>query len=217
MDQIIPMTALHARRIRILKESEDRLRLAEHVESRDNAAILDFLKNVEDINDRASLFQSAVLKLTCNNDAETLGAVLDYGKDFKELNVQWTEIEIDKDKKKSKDFEWLKKELSGEEGQGKGKERARNPIIVASEQASFSSYTFYTFMFIIANYFVGLPSVHKKALQFWLPDSPSSIYTIRHCFSRARPTASAKARARASGRRTRKISVRSGDREPREG
>ena len=200
MDQIIPMTALHARRIRILKESEDRLRLAEHVESRDNAAILDFLKNVEDINDRASLFQSAVLKLTCNNDAETLGAVLDYGKDFKELKVQWTEIEIDKDKKKSKDFEWLKKELSGEEGQGKGKERARNPIIVASEQASFSSYTFYTFMteFIIANDFVGLPYVYKRALQVWLPDSR---IPFRHC----------------SGGRTRKISVKAGDREPRAG
>merc|ERR1719458_730728 len=119
MDQIIPMTALHARRIRILKESEDRLRLAEHVESRDNAAILDFLKNVEDINDRASLFQSAVLKLTCNNDAETLDAVLKYGKE-KELDgqLQWTkvEVEVDKGKKKSQDFQWLKKELSGEEG-----------------------------------------------------------------------------------------------------
>ena len=148
MDQIIPMTALHARRIRILKESEDRLRLAEHVESRDNAAILDFLKNVEDINDRASLFQSAVLKLTCNNDAETLGAVLDYGKK-NELDVDWTKVKVtvDKGKMKAEDFQWME-----EEGRG-------NPIIVASEQASFLSYTFYTFMtkFIIVNDFVGLP------------------------------------------------------------
>ena len=184
----------NARRIRILKESEETL--AEHVKSRDNAAILEFLKNVEDIN-RASLFQSAVLKLTCNNDAETLDAVLKYGKEKKlDGQLQWTKVkvEVDKGKKKSQDFQWLKKELSGEEGK-------RNPIIVASEQASFSSYTFYTFMteFIIVNAFVGLPSVHKTALQVWLPDSQHP--NIRHCFAG----------------RTRKVSVKAGDKEPRGG
>ena len=199
MDQIIPMTALNARRVRILKESEEKL--AQHVKSRDNTTILEFLDNVND-NDRASLFQSAVLKLTCNNDADTLGAVLDYGKE-KTLDVQWTEddkgkekkldvqwTEVDEGKKKSQDFEeWLK-----EEGR-------RNPIMVASEQASFSSYTFYTFMteFIIANDFVGLPSVHKTALQVWLPDSQHP--NIRHC----------------SAGRTRKVSVKAGDKEPRGG
>merc|ERR1719500_1073973 len=117
MEQI-PMNALHARRIRILKESEETL--SQHVQSRDNTTILEFLDNVKDINDRASLFQLAVLKLTCNNDADTLGAVLDYGKE-KKLDVQWTEV--DEGKKKSQDFEeWLK-----EEGR-------RNPIMVASEQ-----------------------------------------------------------------------------------
>lgn len=119
MEQI-PMNALHARRIRILKESEETL--SQHVQSRDNTTILEFLDNVKDIDDRAYLFQSAVLKLTCNNDEDTLGAVLDYGKE-KKLDVKW--IEVDEGKKKCQDYQWLK-----EEGR-------RNPIIVASEQASF--------------------------------------------------------------------------------
>ena len=120
------MTALHARtrKIRILQESEKTL--ADHVEARDNAALLEFLKNAND-DIRASLFQSAVLKLTCNNDAETLGAVLKYGKE-KKLDVKL--MEADKCKKNSLDFQWLE-----EEGR-------RNPIIIASEQASFSFYIF---------------------------------------------------------------------------
>ena len=144
MDQI-PLTALHTRRVRILKESEKAL--DDLVGSRDNTKIREFLVNAnEDI--RASLFESAVLKLTCNNDADTLGAVLDYGKK-NELDVDWTKVKVtvDKGKMKAEDFQWME-----EEGRG-------NPIIVASEQASFLSYTFYTFMtkFIIVNDFVGLP------------------------------------------------------------
>ena len=119
MDQIPMMDPIHARRIRILKESEETL--GKHVESRDNTTILEFLDNVEDIKDRALLFQSAVLKLTCNNDEDTLGAVLDYGKE-KKLDVPWIEVEYGKEK--TPDFQFLK-----EEGR-------RNPIIVASEQAS---------------------------------------------------------------------------------
>ena len=68
------MDTIHARRTRYLKEAEETL--DKHVGSRDNSAIPEFLASVEDINDRAQLFQSAVLKLTCNDDWDTLGAVI---------------------------------------------------------------------------------------------------------------------------------------------
>ena len=119
MDQISMTDSIHARRIRILKESEETL--GKHVESRDNTTIVEFLDNVKDIENRTHLFQSAVLKLTCNNDRDTLGAVLDYGKE-KNLGVQW--IKVEEGKEKNPDFQWMR-----DEGR-------RNPIIVASEQAS---------------------------------------------------------------------------------
>ena len=170
---------IHARRIRILKESEETL--GKHVESRDNTTILEFLDNVNDIENRVHLFQSAVLKLTCNNDEDTLGAVLDYGKE-KKLDVQW--ITVEEGKEKNPDFQWMR-----DEGR-------RNPIIVASEQASI----IYRSEFIIANAFLGLPSVHETALQVWLPDSPSSIHLSHR-----------------SGWGAGKSSLRSGDTEPRAG
>ena len=117
---LIPMDTIHARRIRILKKAEETL--DKHVDSRDNSAIPEFLANVEDVNDRAYLFQSAVLKLTCNNDWDTLGAVLKYGESDKEnLDVQWIKVEEDNTRKVP---------CMKEEGR-------RNPLIVASEQASF--------------------------------------------------------------------------------
>ena len=122
------MDTIHARRIRILKESEETL--GKHVESRDNTTILEFLDNVKDIENRVHLFQSAVLKLTCNNDEDTLGAVLEYGRE-KKLDVQW--ITVEEGKKKNPDFQWMR-----DEGR-------RNPIIVASEQASIKYIRVYNY------------------------------------------------------------------------
>ena len=160
MDQIPLTDSIHARRIRILKESEETL--GKHVESRDNTTILEFLDNVKDIENRAYLFQSAVLKLTCNNDEDTLGAVLDYGKE-KKLDVQW--INVEEGQEKNPGFQWMK-----EEGR-------RNPIIVASEQASLFSCIYnrvYNFKcisrasFVAQNNFTSLASGFPK---FNLPQS----------------------------------------------
>ena len=131
MDQISMTDSIHARRIRILKESEETL--GKHVESRDNTTIIEFLENVKDIENRTHLFQSAVLKLTCNNDRDTLGAVLDYGKE-KNLDVQW--IKVEEGKEKNPDFQWMR-----DEGR-------RNPIIVASEQASIIFIRVYNYEYI---------------------------------------------------------------------
>ena len=121
MDQI-PMDTIHARRTRYLKESEETL--DKHVDSRDNSAIPKFLASVENIIDRALLFQSAVLKLTCNDDWDTLGAVLKYGESDKEnLDVQW--IKVEEDNANTREVPCMKKE------------GRRNPLIVASEQAIF--------------------------------------------------------------------------------
>ena len=119
---LIPMDTIHARRIRILKKAEETL--DNHVDSRDNSAIPEFLANVEDVNDRAYLFQSAVLKLTCNNDWDTLGAVLKDGETDKEnlMKNQW--INVGEDKEKTP------------EDKEKTPEGRTNPIIIASEQAS---------------------------------------------------------------------------------
>ena len=121
MDQI-PMDKIHARRTRYLKESEETL--DKHVDSRDNKAILKFLASVENIRDRADLFQSAVLKLTCNGDWDTLGAVLKDGETDKEnlMKNQW--INVGEDKEKTP------------EDKEKTPEGRTNPIIIASEQAS---------------------------------------------------------------------------------
>ena len=156
---LIPMDTIHARRIRILKKAEETL--DNHVDSRDNSAIPEFLANVEDVNDRAYLFQSAVLKLTCNNDWDTLGAVLKYGESDKEnLDVQW--IKVEEDNANTREVPCMKKE------------GRRNPLIVASEQASCCCSPL-TGMIISYVHPPGLPSVHKTALLVWLPDSPSSI------------------------------------------
>ena len=105
-----------------MKESEETL--DKHVGSRDNRAIPEFLASVENIDDRAKLFRSAVLKLTCNNDWDTLDAVLKYGEgDKKNLGVQW--ITVGEEKEKTPEVQWMK-----DEGR-------KNPIIIASEQASF--------------------------------------------------------------------------------
>ena len=109
-----------------MKESEDTL--DKHVDSRDNKAIPDFLASVKDIGDRADLFRSAVLKLTCKNDWDTLGAVLEYGKQ-ENLGVQWMTAEEYKEK--------TPEVQDDEEEEGR-----KNPIIIASEQVSFCCSTF---------------------------------------------------------------------------
>ena len=106
-----------------MKESEETLDT--HVGSRDNRAIPEFLASVENIRDRANFFQSAVLKLTCKGDWDTLGALLEYGESDKEnLGVQWKNV--GEDQEKTPEVQWMKEE---EEGR-------KNPIIIASEQAS---------------------------------------------------------------------------------
>ena len=116
------MDQIHARRARYLKEAEETL--DKHVGSRDNSAIPDFLASVDDITARAQLFQSAVLKLTCNDDWDTLEAVLKYGESDKEnLGVQWMKVGEDMQKTPAED-QWMK-----EEGR-------MNPINIASEHVS---------------------------------------------------------------------------------
>ena len=85
-------------------------------DSRDNAAAI--LKDLKDLKKNmigeefVRLFERAVVWLTCNNDAETLDAVLDFGREAK-LGVSW---------KKEKDV-FSRENLRG------------NPIMVASQQA----------------------------------------------------------------------------------
>ena len=75
-------------------------------------------KNPEEL---VRLFELAVVRLTCNNDAETLDAVLDFGKEAN-LEVSWNEEED---------------VLSGENLCFRG-----NPIMVASQQACFFQASF---------------------------------------------------------------------------
>ena len=55
-------------------------------DSRDNSAIQDYLKDLrsnKNPKELVRLFELAVVRLSCNNDAETLDAVLDFGKEAK--------------------------------------------------------------------------------------------------------------------------------------
>ena len=84
-------------------------------DERKHADIIEILKKEEDGTPlKLNLFHYVVLRLTCNNDHESLKKVLDFGKEAS-LNVQW------------KDPKDVIQSLS----------LSRNPIMVASQQVRF--------------------------------------------------------------------------------
>ena len=84
-------------------------------DERKHADIIGYLRKEEDERElKLNLFHYVVLRLTCNNDHESLKKVLDFGKE-ESLNVQW------------KDPENVIQSLS----------LSRNPIMVASQQVCF--------------------------------------------------------------------------------
>ena len=84
-------------------------------DERKHSDIIEYLKKEEDGTQlKLDLFHYVVLRLTCNNDHESLKKVLDFGKDAP-LKVQWKEVEE------------VVKRLS----------HSRNPIMVASQQVYF--------------------------------------------------------------------------------
>ena len=84
-------------------------------DERKHSDIIEYLKKEEDGTQlKLDLFHYVVLRLTCNNDHESLKKVLDFGKDAP-LKVQWKEVEE------------VVKRLS----------HSRNPIMVASQQVCF--------------------------------------------------------------------------------
>ena len=88
-------------------------------DSRDSAGIIDFLGKKNKVEDNA-LFHYAVLQLTCQNDPESLGNVLDFGEKEK-LGVPWK----DEEAVLSTDHDCL----------------SRNPITIASLQVHLNSCT----------------------------------------------------------------------------
>ena len=88
-------------------------------DSRDSAGIIDFLGKKNKVEDNA-LFHYAVLQLTCQNDPESLGNVLDFGGKEK-LGVPWK----DEEAVLSTDHDCL----------------SRNPITIASQQVHLKTCT----------------------------------------------------------------------------
>ena len=86
-------------------------------DERKHSDIIEYLKKEEDGTQlKLDLFHYVVLRLTCNNDNESLKKVLDFGKDASpSLDVQWKEPE-DVVQRHS---------------------LSRNPIMVASQQVCF--------------------------------------------------------------------------------
>merc|ERR1712130_249109 len=90
--------------------------LKELLGSRNNKAIIDHLRDSSKPNED---FQFAILQLTCNNDPETLGKVLNWGEEESRITIRWEQTEDPKlDKSGGR-----KREIKNE-----------NPILLSTQQ-----------------------------------------------------------------------------------
>ena len=118
--------------------SEGASKLKNLCDSRNNAAIKEYFEKNQSDKNLANLFQFVVLRLTCNNDADTLRVVLDFGKSSlraAELAVPWTEVNTNL---KVPMMPWKEVEEEDEEEVPSGENMcfSRNPIMVASQQVA---------------------------------------------------------------------------------
>ena len=131
---------------------EEDYKLKQLCDSRDRVAIQDYmtnLKNLKSGEELVRLFELAVVQLTCNNDEETLDAVLHFGKKAN-LGVSWSEVED---------------VLSSESLYFPG-----NPILAASQQVCVFMLLLYHVSIQTQKTISGLCSMHCPPSSIWVQD-----------------------------------------------